>query len=87
MVRLTTPEDLVKDLTDQLISESDPKNRCPNFGIDSKGPYCARSLVPGEIISDQRRMICDNYSLQLWCLDRDRFNVCIWYRGEPFRSV
>jgi len=87
MVRHTTREDLEKDLTSKLLSESNPQNRCPNLKIDSTGPYCCRDLNDGEGISDQRRIICDNYSLQLWCLDKARCNICIWYNGEPFEKT
>lgn len=66
-----------------LIKESLPENRCPHFRTDDKGPYCGKNLGEGEDISDKRRMVCDNYSLQLWCLDKERCDKCIVYRGEP----
>ena len=87
MVRQTTLEDLRLDLRDKLLAERDIRNECPNLRTDSKGPYCGRDLTEGQNISDERRRICDNYSLQLWCLDRDKFHVCIWYQGEPFKEI
>ena len=86
MVRYTTREDLEKDLTSRLFSESNPQDRCPHLKIDSIGPYCSRDLRDDEAILEQRRIICDNYSFQLWCLDKTRCNICIWYKGEPFES-
>jgi len=85
MVRATTPKDLQGDLTLELLAGSNPEDRCPNFRTDSIGPYCGRDLIQGEKITDERRGVCDNISLQLWCLDKDRYNICIWYQGEPFR--
>jgi len=84
MVRQTTLEDLNRDLTLELLTESQPEDRCPHFKIDSQGPYCSRDLRDGEEIANIRRRICDNASLQLWCLDNERYHLCIWYKGEPF---
>lgn len=84
MVKYTTREDLVKGLTQRLLSESSPQERCPNLRTDNQSPYCGRDLKEGEDILEQRRMVCDNYSLQLWCLDKTKFNICIWYQGELF---
>lgn len=84
MVRYATREDLEKDLTRKLLSKSNPQDRCPNLRVDNRGPYCSRELKEDEDISEQRRMVCDNYSLQLWCLDKTRCNTCIWYKGESF---
>ena len=84
MARPTTPEDLEKNLTNKLLNESNLENKCPNLKVDKIGPYCNRDLKEGEPPSKQRREICDNASLQLWCLDKDRYNICIWYKGEPF---
>ncbi|MDP3027249.1 MAG: hypothetical protein Q8N63_06070 [Nanoarchaeota archaeon] len=77
MVRYATFKDLEKKLTHKLLSESNPQDRCPNLKIDRQGPYCGRDLKEGEKILEQRRMVCDNYSLQLWCLDKTRYNICI----------
>lgn len=77
MVRYATFKDLEKKLTHKLLSESNPQDRCPNLKIDCQGPYCGRDLKEGEDILEQRRMVCDNYSLQLWCLDKARYNICI----------
>lgn len=84
MVRYTTHKDLEKKLTIKLLSGSNPGDRCKNLRTDSEGPYCSRDLKEGGKISEQRRIICDNYSLQLYCLDKIRCNICIWYQGEPF---
>jgi len=84
MVRITTPQDLEKELTTELLSKSNPSERCPNLKADNSGPYCGRDLNEGEAILTQRRAICDNYSLQFWCLDKTRCSVCLWYNDEPF---
>ena len=77
MVRYATCKDLEKKLTHKLLSESNPQDRCPNLRIDNQGPYCGRDLKKGGKILGQRRIVCDDYSLQLWCLDKTRCNVCI----------
>lgn len=84
MIKITTRNDLERDLTKKLLDDNNTEDRCPNLQTDNHGPYCARDLEEGEIISERRRRICDNASLQLWCLDKDRYNLCIWYNGEPF---
>jgi hypothetical protein len=86
MVRQTTLEDLEEDLRKQLLTESNPNYRCPNLKINNKGAYCGRDFMEGEKVSSERRRICDNASLQLWCLDKDRYAICIWYKGEPFKD-
>ena len=48
---------------------------------DEKGPYCSKNLTTDEI-SEVRRMVCDIYSLQLWCLNGENYKKCIFYQGE-----
>jgi hypothetical protein len=77
-------KDLDDDLREELLFQSPIEYRCPHLRRDRKGCYCGMDLKIGGDISDERRRICDNASLQLWCLDKDRYSLCIWYRGEPF---
>lgn len=83
MVRYATQGDLEENLTKRLLADSDIGRRCPNLKVDGMGPYCGRGLEKKREISEQRREICDNSSLQLWCLDGKRYSKCIWYNGEP----
>ena len=72
----------LKVLIDELFSASHENERCPYIKRDEIGPYCSKDLSPNAPISEQRRVICDHFSLQLWCLDRKRCNKCIYYNGE-----
>lgn len=70
-------------LVEKLLKESLEDKRCPNLRVDNNGPYCSINLSTEEI-SEKRRLVCDVYSLQLWCLDRTSCNKCIFYQGEQF---
>lgn len=82
MVRNTTPEDRERDFLRDLIDKVEIRERCPHLRVDEQGAYCSRDLQ-GEV-TEQRRLVCDKYSLQLWCLDKSRCSKCIWYQGESF---
>jgi len=81
MVRQTTLEDKRKELIEELLKTSDLENICPYIKKDKKAPYCSKDLTNSEI-SEKRRMVCDLYSLQIWCLTKNYPN-CIFYQGEP----
>ena len=74
----------VKDLTDELFEQSRKDERCPHIRRDGGGAYCARDLKEGEEIPLYRRCVCDNASLQLWCLTKQDWTRCIFFKGEPF---
>ena len=79
MVKAFTAEEiLIEDLFKQVPEEK----RCPNIRKDDNGPYCAKNLKEGAEITYERRIVCDTSSLQLWCLDKDRYQGCIFFRGE-----
>jgi len=76
-----------KQLIEELFASTSAEKRCEHIRRDKTGPYCARDLKEGEsVIGFARRNICDPASLQLWCLDKERCNKCIWYNGEPFKE-
>lgn len=70
-------------LVSELLSSVSEQDRCEHLRVDEIGPYCVKDFEQG-MITEQRRDICDTYSLQLWCLDKKRCVKCIWYQGEPF---
>ena len=74
-------------LVEELFINSPEKIRCPYIRRDENGPYCAKNLKEGSKIVEERRLVCDVYSLQLWCLDKDRCHNCIFFNGEPFRPI
>ena len=84
MNKINVLDDFRNDLTLELLSESNPEERCPNFRTDDIGPYCGRDLSQGEPVIEIRRDVCSNASLQLWCLDKEKYHICVWYNGEPF---
>ncbi|MBS3079085.1 hypothetical protein J4218_03115 [Candidatus Pacearchaeota archaeon] len=90
MGNFRAPAELEGHLVLGLLRESKVEYRCPHFCTDEIGPYCGRDLTEGQHthsnISSGRRIICDSASMQLWCLDKDRYDNCLWYRGEQFRE-
>ena len=74
----------LQKLVDELFAEVPQEKRCPHIRKDVLGPYCAKGLEVGKEIGVSRRAVCDHLSLQLWCLDKERYSICIYYRGEPF---
>jgi len=79
------PEDKTQAFAENLISAVPLENRCPHLRTNDEGPYCGKGMI-GNGVSEERRAVCDNYSLQLWCLDRGRCVKCLWYQGEKFRE-
>lgn len=72
----------VEKLVNRLLLESPLDNRCLHLHVDQIGPYCGKDHVSGSEIRENRRMICDTYSLQLWCLDKESCVKCIVYTGK-----
>jgi len=71
------------ELIEKLFTETSKEKRCPHLCRDDVGPYCSKGFKSGSTISEKRRMICDAYSLQLWCLSKEDYDKCIFYKGEP----
>jgi hypothetical protein len=71
-------------LIEDLFREAPEQKRCPHIRRDeSSEPYCGKNLLEGQKISETRYMVCGTESLQLWCLDKERAPICIYYKGEP----
>lgn len=70
-------------LIEELFSSTTRDNRCPFVDKDDVGPYCAKNLPKGAIITEPRRSICDLYSLQIWCLHKNFCDRCVYYQGKP----
>jgi len=80
MVNVITLRDII---IEDSFSKIPADKRCPNIRKDDNGPYCTKNLTEGEKINEERRLVCDPYSLQLGCLDKERCQKCIFYQGEP----
>ena len=64
------------ELIHELWAKSDPADCCPHVSHESEGCRCA--VVAEE---DNSRMVCDPYSLQLWCLaGPERWPVCVFLK-------
>lgn len=63
-----------------LLNETPKDKKCPNLRSDRRGIYCGKDLEKGKEISDRRRLVCDTYSLQIWCLEG--YSRCMFYKGE-----
>ena len=71
-------------LIEELFEQFPEEQRCPYIRRDDEGrPYCGKDFTEDQRVSETRRNVCDIYSLQLWCLDRERAPICIYYQGEP----
>lgn len=81
MVRSLT---IHENFINSLFGEVAPENRCPHIRKDDSGAYCANGLKVGEPVSDSRRMVCDHYSLQLWCLSKKDYKKCIYFYEGKF---
>ena len=76
MIRFNDPH---SDLIEDLLANSPAQDRCPHLKTDNVSLYCSNQLT-GEVI-EKRRGVCDSYSLQLWCLDKERFCKCLFYNN------
>jgi hypothetical protein len=64
-------------LIQELWDASNPTARCPHVQHDADGCRCGAVADP--VTS---RMVCDHFSLQLWCLaGPERWPVCESYQG------
>jgi hypothetical protein len=81
MAKIVNP---VKELQEQLFEDTKGA-RCPYIQRDETGPYCGKGLEEGGDISEERRLVCDTASLQLWCLHETDFKRCTYYK-EGFRD-
>jgi hypothetical protein len=63
------------DLVDELWTASTPDTRCPHLTHDGQGCLCRSPACP----EDGRRLVVDHLSMQLWCLDEERYQLCHFY--------
>ena len=70
-----------EEIVDELFSTVPINHRCKYLRKDDIGPYCSKNLVSGRI-SDERRMVCDVVSLQVFCLDMGGFVKCTYYQEK-----
>jgi hypothetical protein len=49
---------------------------CPYIQFDEIGYYCSKGMNRGDKVTETRRMVCDEFSLQLWCLTSE-YGRCI----------
>ena len=70
----------IMELIEEIISAVPEEHRCPYLAKDDISPYCANGLK-SQAITEERRMVTDIASLQLWCLDKERCNRCIYYQA------
>ncbi len=76
MVRLKIIRD--NNYIDELFERAELK--CPHIKRDRIGaPYCGKISAEDGRITEGSRMVCDMYSLQLWCLS-DHYKKCLFYR-------
>lgn len=65
------------ELIDDLYHTSRPEARCPHLAhCPEHGCYCKSPELPSP---SDRFAVCDPYSLQLWCLDSERWEKCHFF--------
>jgi len=76
-VRAQSQGGAVLDLVRELWDASAPEKRCPHVGYHGGKCRCAA------VDEGAAEMVCDTASLQLWCLDGERYPKCLFYpQGE-----
>lgn len=65
-----------------VVEQVEEKDRCDFLRKDNCSYYCSNGLKEGDVISNERRNVCDHFSLQLWCLSKSNCQNCIWYNGK-----
>ena len=73
-------------LVEDLFKEAKGKQVCPHIRKDEQGAYCSANLVAEAQIPEQNRLVCDHFSLQLWCLHPEDYVRCINYREEQGKN-
>ncbi len=70
----------------ELWSQSEGQPRCPYIAADDHSCFCKKDHpnfgCSAETINESRRIVCDTASLQLWCLDGERYHLCMIYQGK-----
>ncbi|HTU22497.1 MAG TPA: hypothetical protein VMG10_30950 [Gemmataceae bacterium] len=61
------------NLVRELWEQSAPEKRCPHIRYNGSKCRCAA------VDEREAEMVCDVYSLQLWCLDGERYPKCLFY--------
>jgi hypothetical protein len=77
-----TTEDAVARTALELIHElwADHQHACPYVRHDEHGCFCTSPALPEDA---DGRMVCDVYSVQLWCLtDVDYTRCCLCPAGD-----
>jgi hypothetical protein len=74
------------DLIHELHADAPADQRCPHLEHDTDGCRCRRVVadLAGELPADEAnqagQMVCDHFSLQLWCLaGPERWAACAFY--------
>ncbi len=54
---------------------------CPHLKLDGDRFYCGKSYYSDEafFLKSLREGVCDMASRDLWCLDDERYHLCIYY--------
>ena len=67
------PNESVTRLTRELWEQSSPEGRCPHGGYNGTRCRCAA------VEEASAELVCDTASLQLCCLDGERYPKCLFY--------
>lgn len=65
------------DLIRELWEGSSAPHRCPHVSYNGQRCRC------GAVDERSAELVCDTASLQLWCLDGERYPKCIFFKERP----
>mgnify|MGYP001602016003 CR=1 FL=1 len=75
---------LTKQLIVELFENAKGLETCPYIKKMKKdGAYCGKGLNDSAEPNEARQNVCDTASLQLWCLNPENYQNCIYFKGEP----
>ena len=76
---LTHLERKIKQIICELDQEIPEEDRCPHLAKKDGDFYCSKDY--NGKITEARKTVCCYVSLQVFCMDKERFQNCIWYKG------
>ena len=64
-------------MIEELWHESRASERCPHISYDEDRQVCRCGVMQPV---ESAELVCGIASLQLWCLDPERFQNCVFYQ-------
>lgn len=82
MKKIRIKERIERLIERKFVEVKQNKEICPFLKIDNEGYYCAKNLKHGEEIIYERRIVCDRCSMEIFCINKERYVKCSFYQGN-----